>query len=229
MRDKQKRLYTTKTTQIYKYLELYSGPDYIIHFKYSGILNVTYVTMMYGLGLPILFPIAALTYFIFWSVERYGIAYTYQMPPALDDTLTKNALRMLSWAPVLFLLNGFWMLSNKQIFDSEINELHDSTDPMLTGHTLSTALTLNQAAPMLLIGVAFTIIILLRSLMFDTLRRYGFTISSVELLVDENLPNFFHAVKLTDADYMVYENRNLRKNYGFNMIPPAVEAKLDDK
>ena len=64
-------------TQIYRYIDLYSGPDYIIHFKYSNILNVTYVTMMYGLGLPILFPIAMLTYLIFWSVERCGIAYTY--------------------------------------------------------------------------------------------------------------------------------------------------------
>ena len=77
--------------------------------------------MLYGLAMPMLFPIAALSYFIFYSVERYGIAYTYQMPPAMDDTLTKNALSKLSWAPVLLLLNGFWVLSNKQIFDSEVN------------------------------------------------------------------------------------------------------------
>ena len=28
---------------------------------------------------------------------------------------------------------------------------------------------------------------------------------------------------------MVYENMNLRKNYGFNMIQPKVEEKLDNK
>ena len=52
-------------------MDLYAGPDYIIHFKYSGILNVTYVTMFYGMGMPLLFPIAVLSYFIFWLVERY--------------------------------------------------------------------------------------------------------------------------------------------------------------
>ena len=78
-------VYSTKQTQIYSYIDLYVGPDYVIHFKYSQILNVTFVTMMYGLGMPILFPIAAVSYFIFYIVERYQVAFTYPMPPALDD------------------------------------------------------------------------------------------------------------------------------------------------
>lgn len=64
-------IYNTNQSQIYSYVDLYVGPDYVIHFKYSAILNVTFVTMMYGLGMPILFPIAAVSYFIFWAVERY--------------------------------------------------------------------------------------------------------------------------------------------------------------
>jgi len=77
------------------------------------LLNTTYVTMMYGLGMPILFPIAALNYFVFWSTERYQMAFTYQMPPALDDALTKNTLELLSYSPLLFLFNGLWMISNR--------------------------------------------------------------------------------------------------------------------
>lgn len=114
-------LYATKQTQIYSYIDLYVGPDYVIHFKYSAILNVTFVTMMYGLGMPILFPIAAVSYFIFYAVERYQVAFTYPMPPAMDDQMTKNALSLLSYSPILLLMNGYWMLSNKQIFDSELN------------------------------------------------------------------------------------------------------------
>lgn len=52
-------------------MDLYSGSNYILHYKYSMLLNTTYVTMMYGLAMPILFPIAALNYFVFWSTERY--------------------------------------------------------------------------------------------------------------------------------------------------------------
>lgn len=56
---------------------MYSGPEYIVHFKYSSVFNVTFVTMMYGVGLPILYPIAVLTYLIFWVHEKYHMAYTY--------------------------------------------------------------------------------------------------------------------------------------------------------
>jgi len=119
--DHTQRLYTTKTSQIYQYMDLYSGPEFLIHFRYSSILNITFVTMMYGLGLPILFPIAAFAYFILYLCARYQVAYTYQMPPALDDLLTKNAINLLIFSPILLLLNGFWMLSNKQFFDSSVN------------------------------------------------------------------------------------------------------------
>jgi hypothetical protein len=120
-KDKQKRIYSTKCTQIYQYLDLYTGPDYIIHYKYSTILNIIYVTMLYGLGLPILFPIAIISFFIFWATERYQVAYTYQLPPAMDDKLTTNAMTLLSYTPIIFLLNGFWMIGNRQMFENVVN------------------------------------------------------------------------------------------------------------
>ena len=83
-----------------------------MHYKFSNILNITYVTMLFGLGLPILFPIALVSYFIFYATERYQIAYFYQLPPAMDDSMTRNALRLISYTPLLFMFNSYWMLSN---------------------------------------------------------------------------------------------------------------------
>ena len=60
------------------------------------------------------------------------------------------------------------------------------------------------------------------------MEKWGYTLSKNQINVDENLPNFFEAVKLSDADWMVFENSNLRKNYGFNFIPEPVEERLDD-
>lgn len=45
-----KDTYFTRKTNMQTYIEIYSGPEYMIHFKYSGILNVTFITMMYGIG-----------------------------------------------------------------------------------------------------------------------------------------------------------------------------------
>ena len=117
------RMFATNKKQIYELIELYSGPDYVgcKHVKYSQLLNVTYVTMMYGLGLPALFPIALLSYFIFWMTERYQVAYCFQLPPAMDDKMTVNAMRLFSYTPIMFLFNGYWMLSNRQMFENVIN------------------------------------------------------------------------------------------------------------
>ena len=68
---------------------------------------------------------------------------------------------------------------------------------------------------MLLIAIPMIIIIFVMRFFYRILERNGFTITSNQINVDENLPNFFQAVKLSDADWMVYENSNLRNNYGF--------------
>jgi hypothetical protein len=47
---RNKDTYQTKKTNMQTYIDIYSGPEYLIHFKYSGILNVTFVTLMYGIG-----------------------------------------------------------------------------------------------------------------------------------------------------------------------------------
>ena len=70
-------MYNTRCTQVYEFVDLYKGPEYILHFRYAYILNIVYVTMLYGVGLPILFPIAMLAIFLTWATERYQLAYTY--------------------------------------------------------------------------------------------------------------------------------------------------------
>lgn len=78
-------IYKTKKTSLGAYRDLYSGVDYVIHFKYSGMLNIMFITMMYGLGMPILFPLAAFNYFNQYLCERIIVSYACKQPPALDD------------------------------------------------------------------------------------------------------------------------------------------------
>ena len=59
---------------------------------------------------------------------------------------------------------------------------------------------------MLLIGAAVTVIIFMQRFFSAFLIKWGFSLTSTEIEVDENLPNFFEAVKLNDADWVVFEN-----------------------
>lgn len=115
-KDPIKAPYATKLTQVSQYIKLYSGPEYIVHYRYSGLLTTVYVAMMYGVGIPVMFPIAAFTFGLFWIHEKWHMAYTYQLPPSFDDRLTNNTIQMLRYSPILLLFNGYWMLDNQQIF-----------------------------------------------------------------------------------------------------------------
>tara|TARA_B110000285_G_C15132589_1_gene624664 strand:- start:1010 stop:1168 length:159 start_codon:yes stop_codon:yes gene_type:complete len=44
------------------YKELWSGGEYLMHIKSSEILLVVFVTCLYGVGMPLLFPVAALNF-----------------------------------------------------------------------------------------------------------------------------------------------------------------------
>lgn len=88
--------------------------------------------MMYGVGMPLLFPIAAFNFFNQWICERYIVAYYMKLPPALDNKLTLNCLDRIKLAPILLIFNGYWMLSNKQIFEGKWDFIEKSSDTMLS-------------------------------------------------------------------------------------------------
>lgn len=101
------------------------------------------------------------------------------------------------------------------------------TENMRTGHTLDTIFELDYASPMVFITFASLVLIVFSKLFTMTMRRWGYVISKNEIIVDEDLPPFFQAVPLTEADWIIAENRNLREVYGFNMMQREIEIKLD--
>jgi hypothetical protein len=92
---------------------------------------------MYGLALPLLFPIALVNLIIIYIVEKLCIVYYYREPPSYDEKLNITAVNILSWAPFLMYSVGYWMISNKQMFKNDAvlnlqaNPLAEKTDHVL--------------------------------------------------------------------------------------------------
>lgn len=103
----------TKQKTIQGYVDLYSGPPHQMFTMYGLVLNTLWTTLMFGMALPILFPIAALTFINVYLCERLGIAYWYTKPPEYDAELNNLAIKYMFWAPVLFLAFGYWTVGNK--------------------------------------------------------------------------------------------------------------------
>lgn len=109
----------TKKTSIQQYADLYMGPIYLIHYKYSSMLNICFVTFMYGFGMPILFPVAAASYFTLYMVEKCMVYWSYRQPPMYDAVLNNSVLDKMSWAPMLYFMFGYWMLTNPTLYKNE--------------------------------------------------------------------------------------------------------------
>jgi len=83
---------------------------------------------MYGLGLPLLWPIAAGSFFALYFVEKTMIYYSYIQPPMYDEKLNNHVLGHLTWAPLFLLAFGYWMLSNHQFWNYDLFSLVYSND-----------------------------------------------------------------------------------------------------
>mmetsp|Transcript_33793 Transcript_33793/g.44587 ORF Transcript_33793/g.44587 Transcript_33793/m.44587 type:complete len:597 (-) Transcript_33793:841-2631(-) len=104
---------TTKQKAIQGYLDMYAGPVYYMHYKYSSIMTITFITFMYGFGIPILFPIACVSFWVLYCVEKLLLFYGYRLPPMYDERLSEAVVSKLQFAPVLYLAFGYWMASNE--------------------------------------------------------------------------------------------------------------------
>lgn len=129
--------YVTRSTTLQWY-KFFNGPgEYMIHFKYSDALNVCFVCLLYGLAIPMLFPIAAITLKFQQFSEKIAVAWVARLPPAMDNSLNNNALNMASFAPLFLLMNGYWFVDNKTIFSNVWFFRMKITDNMKSGHYFS--------------------------------------------------------------------------------------------
>jgi len=134
----------------------------------------------------------------------------------MDDTMTKNTLRLLKLAPIMLLMNGYWMISNKQIFGNVWSYLDEDTDTMMSGHVLG-EFTIDWATPLEATAIASLLILVSQVIFAPFLQLWGFTMQGKDIIVDEDLPNFFTAIKLSQADEVVLESRNCKRNYGIEI------------
>ena len=75
-------------------------------------MNIVFLSMMYGFGMPIIPCLALVALCISYVVEKIAIFWHVKKPPMFDDELSQNALRYMKWAAALYPSIGFYMLSN---------------------------------------------------------------------------------------------------------------------
>lgn len=85
-------VYLTKCVSIQQYVDIFAGSQYFMHFKYSGILNIVFLTFCFGAGMPLLLPIATVSFLVLYMLENYMLHYVNKTPPNYDNKLNDEFL-----------------------------------------------------------------------------------------------------------------------------------------
>ena len=88
---------------------------------------------------------------------------------------------------------------------------------------------MTHATPLLL-GIVFSVFLFLVKAIIpeEILAKAGFSLASKEINVDEDLPNFFEAIKFSHANEMIHEYHNIRDCYGFEIYENELIEKLEN-
>jgi len=113
---------------------LYSGPNYMFHYRYASLLESVAITFMYGAVLPVLFPVFLVKCISDYFIERYLVVYYYREPPAYDETMTKNFISFCRFFIMVGLAMSFWQLGCRQIFDNILFPITTADEPQKSGH-----------------------------------------------------------------------------------------------
>lgn len=175
-------------------MNTYAGPVHLMHFKYATAMNTIYTGFMYGLALPVMFPIGCLTFFNIYVVEKLCVAYWYQKPPMYGPELNSAALDMMRWAPLAYFIFGYWIMGNKQIFNNTVVSVEFNNVPVPTDHNGWPWNENGPAVPMFFFLCAFLIVMCGKKYIAMCLKRCNLSQDTDEIEVDEQLGNYFETL-----------------------------------
>lgn len=186
-----------------------------MHFKYSNILTIVYMTMLYGFGMPILFPIALLSFMVLYGVEKTMLFYGYVMPPMYDERLSNDVLDKLQFAPLLYVCFGYWMASNQQLLSNDhLSPVESALSIPLTDHTVTSLFQSsgweNVKWPMLAAFLILNLIWYFGDLIQKQLYECFPNLQIGDIEINEDIENYWASLDEEDRKWSTKEEENNR-------------------
>jgi len=221
---------TKKITQA-SYENVYTGPEFIIDFRYSQMLTLTFVCFLYSGGMPFLYVTTLAQFVITYFFDKLFLLRISRLPKNYDENLETVVRMTLYCILVLHLVFSIFMFGNPQIFDQTQSALSivTSTFDNITGqidqskdgiHTKFFKRTMLQHNVILFILLLLIItIFVVKGLLLGFLRKTVFAIFAKDSdqtkkmsggtpqnrVAPNTLPNYtlFHVIKSEDIANLI--------------------------
>ena len=79
-----------------------------MHNHYAAMNNLVFVAFMYGVCMPILYPLCVFGLTVQYVVDKLRMAYVYRKPPMYDGKLNSITIKFLSIVPLFTIALTFW-------------------------------------------------------------------------------------------------------------------------
>ncbi|CAD7940597.1 unnamed protein product [Amoebophrya sp. A120] len=117
-KKRRKRLLRSKVKIAEDMTELYLGAQFELATRYSTILTVVFVTLMYSAAIPLLLWMATLTFTLLFWCDKWTLLRTSRIPPAHDETIAKGVAEALPFAVLLHIFLAIYMYGHDLVFPS---------------------------------------------------------------------------------------------------------------
>jgi len=147
--------------------QLYEPPVFTLECRYGYLLNSVFVTMLYGAGLPLLYPIAAFHLFLCFAIDKYIIIRLNAQPPAYDSSLADLFIKLMPFAIIFHLAIGCYMLSYNAVLQSprilNLNSMIDSDNSFW--RMIAPDLLRSHVFPLFVLLLLYTFLVIAHSLL----------------------------------------------------------------
>jgi len=217
---------TKKKTQP-EYEKLYAGPEFIIDFRYSQILTLTFVCFLYSGGMPFLYVTSFAQLIITYYFDKLFLLRVCKLPKNYDEKLEQVVRITLYGIIILHLLFTIFMYGNPSIFNQQTStfdalsstisdissSLSEESDSMVTKFFRRAALS--HAIPLVVLLFIFLIIFLVNGVLLGFLKRTVFAFFARDSdqsrkIADSSKPgkvnpnySFFQVIKSEDIAQMI--------------------------
>ena len=60
---------------------MYTGPQLVLQERYAGLLVVFFTVLLFSPGMPVLWPLGALSFAVAFAVDKWAFLRVYRLPP----------------------------------------------------------------------------------------------------------------------------------------------------
>lgn len=110
--------HTKKLTQA-SYEELYFGVEYSVDVRYSQILTLIFVTLLYSPTMPILYWSTTVQLVFIYFLDKFMVLRAARIPQNYSEKLGEIIRKILYYIIIVHLLFAIWLFGNSNIFSSD--------------------------------------------------------------------------------------------------------------